>query len=385
MIDLLRDLFGGGLFGGDLLETEHALVMLLLLYGLLTYRGTQLMKWVPAVIAAGILLSVFTPIHQITLFWPIITALVVPPFLWQSAVAVTRSGPLRRNFSLAVWVATLLLVTFSLRLLSGLPFSNALLIGILAVTLVWYYRELKVERSYLSTIGLITLVLLLAEIDIALPSVRFWLGTLASGLAVGIAMGFLGLEVYRRIRRQKFKDGFFILWGYLAYLVGLGLGTSAIAVTLAAALVVAAYGFSIGLWNKPEDIPVPANTPALFYLAAGIWLILGWQAHTTPQFTILPGVLIALVVIAAAILVVGRVAKSSDGEDRLMSLVRKETGVLLLLTGSIILWPADAFLTTISVELALLIAAFLIVFLRIVLVPLFDFLGIELSWPADSR
>jgi hypothetical protein len=385
MIDLLKELLGGGLFGGDLLETEHALVMLLLLYGLLTYRGPRLMKWVPAAIVAGILLSVFTPIHQITLFWPIITALVVPPFLWQSAVAVTRSGPLRRNLSLAVWVVTLLLVALSLRLLSGLPFSNALLIGILAVTLVWYYRELNVERSYLSTIGLITLVLLLVEIDIALLSVRYWLGTLASGLAVGIAMGFLGLEIYRRLRRQQFKGGFFIVWAYLAYLIGLALGTSAIAVTLAAALVVAAYGFSIGLWNKPEDIPVPANTPAFFFLASGIWLILGWQAHTTPQFSILPGVLAALAVIAAAILVVGRTTLAGDGEDRLMGLVRKETGVLLLLIGSVILWPGEAFVTTISVEMALLIAAFLIVLLRFVLVPLFDLLGIELSWPTENR
>jgi hypothetical protein len=385
MIDLLKDLLSGGLFGGDLLETEHALVMLLLLYGLLTYRGPRLMKWVPAAIVAGILLSVFTPIHQITLFWPIITALVVPPFLWQSAVAVTRSGPLRRNLSLAVWVVTLLLVALSLRLLSGLPFSNALLIGILAVTLVWYYRELNVERSYLSTIGLITLVLLLVEIDIAVLSVRYWLGTLASGLAVGIAMGFLGLEIYRRLRRQQFKGGFFIVWGYLAYLIGLALGTSAIAVTLAAALVVAAYGFSIGLWNKPEDIPVPANTPAFFFLAAGIWMILGWQAHTTPQFSILPGVLAALAAIAAAILVVGRSTLAGDGESRLMGLVRKETGVLLLLLGSIILWPAEAFVTTISVEMALLIAAFLIVLLRFVLVPLFDLLGIELSWPTENR
>jgi hypothetical protein len=101
------------LASGSLLETEHALVMLLLLYGLLTYRGPN-HKWAPLVVLAGILLSVFTPVHQIELFWPVITGLVVPPLLWQAAVAVTRSGPLHRRWSLAVWSITLILSTLSL-------------------------------------------------------------------------------------------------------------------------------------------------------------------------------------------------------------------------------------------------------------------------------
>ena len=153
---------------GALLETEHGLVMLLLLFGLLTYRGSRLSKWVPVVIIGGISLSLFTPIHEMNLFWPVITGLVVPPFLWQGAVAVTKSGPLRRRWSLAVWTVTLILVTLSLRYFGGLPISNALLLGILAVTLVWYFREMNVERTYLSTVGLITLVILLVEIDLEL-------------------------------------------------------------------------------------------------------------------------------------------------------------------------------------------------------------------------
>ena len=122
---------------GSLLETEHGLVMLLILYGLLTYRDEKLTKWVPVIIIGGILLSVFTPVHEITLFWPVITGLVVPPFLWQGAVAITKSGLLRRRLSLLIWAGTLFLVTFSLLRFGGLPFSNALLLGILAVTLVW--------------------------------------------------------------------------------------------------------------------------------------------------------------------------------------------------------------------------------------------------------
>ncbi len=53
---------------GTLLETEHGLVMLLLLFGLLTYRGKRLSKWVPVAFIGGLLLSLFTPIHEINLF-----------------------------------------------------------------------------------------------------------------------------------------------------------------------------------------------------------------------------------------------------------------------------------------------------------------------------
>jgi hypothetical protein len=365
---------------GTLLDTEHGLVMLLLLYGLLTYRGKRLTKWVPAVIIGGILLSLLTPVHEINLFWPVITGLVVPPLLWQGAVAVTKSGPLRRQWSLVVWAVTLLLVTFSLRMFGGLPVSNALLLATLAVTLVWYFRELNVERSYLSTIGLVTLVVLLVEIDLALVSLQLWLGALASGTAIGIAVGFFGIYLFRRIRRFKWKNTFFFAWSYVAYLAGLAFETSAIATTLAAALVVSTYGFSIGLWYQRKDIPVPSNFPFFFYVSAGIWIILGWQAHTVLDSNSLNGILPALAVITISILIIRRIAPIST-DNRWVRLLRKETGVLLLLFGSVLFWPQQAFLSTISVEIALGAAAFLIFLLRFSIEPVFDFIGVQLSWP----
>ncbi|MEJ2758581.1 MAG: hypothetical protein P8046_08895 [Anaerolineales bacterium] len=124
---------------GTLLETEHGLVMLLLLYGLLTYRGKKLTRWVPAVILLGIALSLFTPVHEIALFWPVITSLLVPPLLWQGAVAITNSGRLRKRASLLVWGIVLALVTFSLVQFSGLPLSNGLLLGVLVVgSATWF-------------------------------------------------------------------------------------------------------------------------------------------------------------------------------------------------------------------------------------------------------
>lgn len=366
-----------------MLETEHALVMLLLLYGLLTYRGPNL-RWAPLVVLAGILLSVFTPVHQIELFWPVITGLVVPPLLWQGAVAVTRSGPLYRRWSLAVWGITLVLITLSLFLLSALPLSNALLLGILAVTLVWYLREVSAERSYLSTIGMIALVVLLVDIDLVDISLRSWVSTLISGLALGIALGFIGITLFRKLKHVEYKNWYFLVWGYVAYLTGTIFGTSAIATTLAAALVVAVYGYSTGLWATGKAIPVSANTPFFFYLSAIVWIVLGWQAHTVIEFQHLAGIPVVLALIAACILVVRQIVPISDG-NRLNLLLRQEIGVLLLLLGSMLLWPREAFLTTVSVEIALAAAVLLIVLLRIMVEPLFELFDIRLSWPTEHN
>jgi len=383
MTEILRTIFGSTLTPTGLLETEHGLVMILLLYGLLTYRGTRLSRWAQAVVAAGILLSIFTPVHQIELFWPVLTGLVVPPLLWQAAVAVTKSGPLRRGWSLVIWGIMLLLVVISLRAFSSLPVSNALLLGVLTVTLVWYFRELKAERTYLSTIGQVALAVLLVEIDLEVISLQFWVGTLLSGAAVGLGIGFAGIALYRRLRLPKLKNWFFFGWAYVAYLTGLVLGTSAIAATLAAALVVAAYGFSIGLWLRGSDIPLPARTPLFFYLTAGVWILLGWQTHTRVDTGSLPGILAALVVITAGILVLRRFLPNSSEDQHWSGLLRQETGILLLLFGSILFWPRQALLSTISVEIALAAALLLIILLRELLKPLFEVVGIELSWPTN--
>jgi hypothetical protein len=278
---------------------------------------------------------------------------------------------------------TLVLVAVSLWAFGGISVATAMMFGILAVTLVWYFRELKIERSYLSTIGLITLVVLLTEVDLALVSLRFWLGSLASGAAIGIAIGFLGVAIYRRLRRPKLKELFFFVWAYLAYLTGLAFDTSAIVTTLAAAQVVSTYGFSIGLWNSRKDIPIPSKLPFFFYLTAGVWITLGWQAHTVLNPENLIGIFMALAVVAVSVFVIWKVAPIAT-ENRLNRLIRKETGVFLLLFGGAIFWPQQAFLTTISVEIALGAAILLILFLRFSLQPVFDLIGVQLSWPVKD-
>ncbi|MDH3944768.1 MAG: hypothetical protein OEV06_11795 [Anaerolineae bacterium] len=384
MYQEISDLLFSHIIPSRLLEAEHALVMLLLLYALLIYRGDRLERWAPLVVVGGVLLSIFTPIHEIDLFWPVITGLSVPPLLWQAAVAVTKSGPLRQGRSLAVWGITLLLVTASLYAFSDLPFSNALLVGTLTITLVWTIRERKVERTYLSTLGQITLVVLLVEIDIEVVSLNTLVGTVISGLAIGFGMGFAGIYVFRRVVREQGKNAFFFLWAYLSYMAGLLFETSAIAATLAAALVTAVYGYSTGVWRRQEEIPTPANIPFFFYLAGAIWMLLGWQAHIEVETAHLWGIPVALAVIAVSILMARRVSPLNL-DNRWPRLLRKELRALLLLTGAILLWPSQADLTTLEVEIALVSAAVLILLMRETIKPVFELLGRRVDWPSDPE
>lgn len=369
---------------GNPLETEHALVMLLLLYGLLTF-GDRIHKWIPlAVVLTGVLLAVFTPVHQIDLFWPLITGLIVPPFLWEAAVAVTKSGKLRNMRRLVIWGISLLLISASLYIFSALPISNALLLGMLTVTLIWYFRELKTERSYLSTLGLIALAVLLVEVDLAVVSLEYWIGTLFSGVAIGFVLGFVGIFIYRRVNWWKYKNIFFLLWAYLVYLVGLVMEISGIATTLAAALIVATYGYSIGLWYRQKDIPVPSNSLVFFYLSASVWITLGWQAHATVDSISFVGLIETLIIISILIFAIRKLSANPTGANWIR-LLRKELSVLMLLVGSLLLWPREAFLTTLSVEIALAAALLLIIVLRETINPIFEFIGTQLSWPSEDE
>jgi len=380
MMEFFRSLLSASLTTGSPMETEHALVMLLLLCGLLTYQGNFLRRWPALIIIIGILLAVLTPIHQIDLFWPLITALIIPPFLWQGAVNVTKSGPIETGWMLVIWLGTFSSTAASLILLSGLPLSNALLLSMLAVSLVWFIRELNIERSFLSTIGQISLILLLAEIDIAMTYFRTWLGSLFSGVSLGFVLGFLCILLYRQWYIKAWEIPYFFFWSYLSYGISLLLQVSPIASTLAAALIASAYGFNIGLWKSNKDIPSLTNTPVFLIVSSLVWLILGWQAEAIIIPTSLPGVPAALLILLAGVLITRKIHPRLE-YDTWLRLLQKGLSVLLLLTGGILLWPRQAYLTTFSVELALIGSIFLIFLVRETVRPIFDFIGIHLDWP----
>jgi hypothetical protein len=117
----------------------------------------------------------------------------------------------------------------------------------------------------------------------------------------------------------------------------------------------------------------------VFIVLTGIFLLLSWQAHVPLTGARVAG--IGLGVMAAAIgIVLGRWLAPLPGDATLplhQALLRKERKVALLLLGTLLLWPQEALLEPRPLALALLGALVAIVFLRVMLDPVFDLFEIE--------
>ncbi len=369
---------------GSPLNLDHALIMLLLLVGLLSIHG-KYKRYVPWVIIGGVALSMFTPVHIVEPAWPIISALVLPPLLWQVALRLSTIRPAFRWRSFLAWLLMIILIGLALSLGGKVSLPNAFLMGILAASLMWQLRERAIGSSDLGAFGQLTLALLLVEVDVALHPLGPFLGSLFSSAALGLVLGFVGVRLAPRFPAGKIRNLFYLGLIYFAYLAGVLIGISGVTMAIMAGLVVASYSYSMGLWLTKEERPAPLNLGWVFVVMAGTWLLLGWQAHVPLTAVHITG--IGLVLVAAAIgVMVGRwldPLPEASIQQLPQSLVRKEGKVFLLLFGVVLLWPLEAELTPLPLAVALLAALVIIFILRIVIYQVFDIVGIELRWPGE--
>jgi len=363
---------------GSTLELEHALIMLLLLVGLLSIQRQQ-QRFVPWVILAGVALSLLTPIHTMQMAWPLISAVVLPPLMWQVAVrlAVVQSK-LTWQAGLA-WLLTALLFVLALGVGAGVPPTSALLLGILATSLMWQVREHPTGSTELGAFGQLVLAILLVEIDVTLqPQARFW-GSLFAGVTLGLILGYVGVRVAFRLPVGDARNYFCIGLAYFAYLAGVVIGASGVVTTTMTGLMVAVYGYNVGLWPSSEEFPAPLNRFGVFVLMAGAFLLLGWQAHVPPTITRIAGIGLGLVAAAVGI-VIGRWLVPLP-EETIMplpkALLRKERKVALLMLGTFLLWPSGAVLEVWPLAWALLWALVTILGLRTMPYVVFDLFEIE--------
>jgi hypothetical protein len=347
---------------GSALALEHALIMLLLLVGFLSIRGQQ-RRYVSWVVLAGIGLSLFTPIHTLEPAWPFMA--------WRNWLA---------------WLPTVLLIALALNVGGRVPPASALLLGILAVSLMWQVRERATGSTDLGTFGLLTLALLLAEVDLTLHSLGSFLGTLFSGAGLGLLLGYSGVRIAFRLPDGEIRNLFCLGLAYLAYLAGVLIGTSGVVTAAMTGLMVAVYGYSAGLWPTTATLPAPLNRRGIFLLMAATWLLLGWEAHVPLIAAHITGIILGIVAAAVGILVGRRVAPVSGGTAQSLpqALLRKKGKVLLLLSGAVLLWPQKVVLDPWPLALALLAALLALLILRLVLNPVFDLMGIELRLPDET-
>jgi hypothetical protein len=365
---------------GSALALDHALVMLLLLVGLLSIQRQQ-RRYVPWVVLAGVALSLLTPVHTLELAWPIVSALVLPPLLWQIAVRMASVKPAFTLRAGLAWLLTALLVGLALVVGARVAPASALLLGILAASLMWRVREHVTESTDLGAFGQLALALLLAEVDITLHPLGPFLGSLFAGAVLGLVLGYMGVHVAFRLPEGNARNLFCLGLAYLAYLAGALIGGSGVVTAAMMALMMAVYGYQVDLWPALAALPSPLNRSAIFWLMAGTFLFLGWQAHMTLTVNRTIGIVLGLVAAAVGVLVGRWLAPiPEEGTQSLpQALLKKEGKVALLLLGTLLLWPVEAVLEPGSLAVALLAALVTIFILRTILYPVLDLLGIEMQ------
>jgi NhaP-type Na+/H+ or K+/H+ antiporter len=376
-----------GQTAGDALTLEHALTMLLLLVGLLSIQREQ-RRYVPWVVLAGVALSLFTPVHTLSISWPIILALVLPPLLWQVAVRLATTA--HSEFTWRAWLAwilTALLIGLALGVGAKMSPAGSVLLGILAASLMWQVRERTVGSTELGAFGQLALAFLLVEVDVILHQLDLFLGSLFVGASLGLILGYIGVRVAFRLPKGDARNYFCLGLAYVAYLAGTLIGGSAVVTAAMTALMVSVYGYNVGLWPTTQLLPAPLNRSAVFVVLTGIFLLLGWQAHVPLTGARVTG--IGLGVVAAAIgIVLGRWLAPLPEEATLplhQALLRKERKVVLLLLGTLLLWPQEALLEPRPIALALLGALVAIFVLHVMLDPVFDLFQIKRRPPDASR
>jgi hypothetical protein len=262
---------------------------------------------------------------------------------------------------------------------AGVPPTSALLLGVLATGLMWQVRERVTGSTELGAFGQLALALLLVEVDVMLHPPGTFLGDVFGGATLGLFLGYIGVRVALRLPAGDARNLLCLGLAYAAYLAGLLIGVSPVVTATMTALMVAVYGYNAGLWPMAAMLPAPLNRLGMFALMAGVFLLLGWQAHVPLTITRIAGIGLGLVAAAAGI-VLGRWLVPLPGETTWplpRALLRKERRVALLMLGTFLLWPEGAILEPSSLAWALLLALVTMFVLRVLPHVVFDLFEIE--------
>ena len=285
------------------------------------------------------------------------------------------------------WSLTALLIGLALGVGARVSPAGAVLLGILAASLMWQVRERAVGSTELGAFGQLVLAFLLVEVGVILHPLNLFLGSLFVGASLGLILGYVGVRLAFRLPVGDARNYFCLGLAYVAYLAGALIGGSAVVTAAVTALTVSVYGYNVGLWPTTLMLPAPLNRSGVFVVLTGIFLLLGWQAHVPLTGARVAGIGLGLVAAAMGIML-GRWLAPLPEEATLplhQALLRKERKVALLLLGTLLLWPQEALLEPWPLALALLGALVAIFFLRIMLDPVYDLFEIERRPPGVSR
>jgi hypothetical protein len=372
------------------LALEHALVMLFLMVGLLSIQSEQ-RRWLFWAVLTSIALSLLTPLYAIDMVWPLLSALVLPPLLWQMAVRLATARLVLNWRALMSWWLIAVLMGLALSG-SGIfsPFSG-LLLGILAASLVWQVQERLTGTTALGIVGPLALAVVLTERDLPLLAWRPLLGSVFASGGLGLILGSIGVRIALRLEVGAARNHFCLGLSYAAYLVGAlppwGLpGASGVVVTVVTALVMALYGSQAGVWPTITALPMILNHRGMLLVLVSVLLVLGWQAHVPLSGNRALATGLGLVAAAPGLLVRYWMAPVPGERVRplLPTLLRTKGTVFLVLLGSLWLWPAEAVLAPEPLALALLATLLTLGLVWAIRSTVFELVGAEGQSPKAS-
>jgi hypothetical protein len=346
-----------------MVEFEHSLFKLLLLVAVLSARPPG-RKWLPIIIAGGLLLALLPPPIPIQVPWELLLGLTVPLLLWQNARRIITAQWINRWKDIFIWIVTAALFAMIFWGFKELQLPVALLFGLVAASMVWGAGETEANTSVVSIIGPFTLIFLLAEVEPMIQTPTQYIGGIFSGIFVGILFAsgavYLANRIDSKARNWVALGQIFLAYGF-AYMAGV----SAVAASLASVITFVTVGIYIGLWPHNRVKPTPLNTWPGFIFILILFLILGWEAHYELSSTILIETAIGFLLGIIIAWLGQRLKLEAFSAD--IPLWRIGLRVSLLIFATLLIWPHKTLQQPILLAYAFGIAVINLVFAKMTL------------------
>lgn len=250
---------------------------------------------------------------------------------------------------------------------------GALLLGIIAASMIWRASESESKSSYMSQIGPIAIVFLLIEVEAAIQSPNRYLGGIFSGMFYGLLLAAIALFLIRKLS-PRWHSWIGMGQVYLAYWLAYSAGVSAVSAALVSVLVYIWLNryFKLGLHELPP--PAPLNSWPGFIAILGLFLLLGWESHQ-PVTDLILGEVLFVTVVGLLVTWLGiRWEIPAFQSKRPIWLTGVRISALLLPT--LLIWPRDLIDEPLLLAVAIGIS---------ILVIGFSYLGLEFYFPDRAK
>jgi hypothetical protein len=264
-----------------MLEFEHSLFKLLLLVAVLSARPPG-RRWLPFVIAGGLLLALLPPPLAIPIPWDLLLGLTIPLLLWQNSRRIITAQWTGKWKDFLIWIGSAILFALIFFAFKELELFGAILFGLVAASLIWSAGETERTASIVSLIGPFTLIFLLVEVEPMIQTPTQYIGGIFSGLSFGAVIALGAVFVSRKINPRA-RNWIALGQIYLSYTFASLADVSAIAASLASVIVFVTVGLYFDFWPFRRIAPSPLNTWPGFIFILVLFLLLGWQAHYPPS------------------------------------------------------------------------------------------------------